>query len=145
MSFNRSPSLKDYYVDGVTPRPPDKQRRKRIWIMIGVLASIVLILGVVNLSQTYATNLLSSTGAIQGSVVDENGNPVEAQIYILGTNIQGRADQDGAFYLDGIPAGNQAVAVAHRGSGGEHPVTVRAGQTSKLGELRFVSTLEPRP
>jgi hypothetical protein len=145
MSPNKSPSLEDYYVDGVSPKPPDKRRRNRFWILIGILASVVLILGAVNLSQSYTTNLLNSTGALQGTVVDENGDSVEAQIYILGTNIQGRAGQDGRFYLDSIPVGRHAVVVAYRGSGEEYTVSVRPDQTAQLGELRFVSTLEPRP
>lgn len=144
MPLDQSPSLNDY-KNGIPPKRPGNQRKKLVWRLIGALIVIVLVLGGINIIQDGGANPFASTGAIRGIAVNENGVPVEAKIFILGTDIQGQADQDGHFHLDGIPTGGQAVVVAYRGSGREYPVSIKENQTTDLGELRFVSTLEPRP
>ncbi len=144
MPLDQSPSLNDY-KNGIPPKRPSNQRKKLVWRLIGALMVIVLVLGGINIIQDGGTNPFASTGAIRGIAVNENGVPVEAKIFILGTDIQGQADQEGYFHIDGIPTGQQSVVVAQHGSGREYPATIQEGYTTDLGELRFVSTLEPRP
>ncbi|MEA3351135.1 MAG: carboxypeptidase-like regulatory domain-containing protein [Chloroflexota bacterium] len=143
MPLDSSPSINEY-KDGIPPKYSSSSRRKkRLWIFIGCLAALVLVLGTVNFLQSDVGAIVVNTGTVAGTVVDENGKPVEAQIYILSTSVKGIANSEGYFQIDSVPAGNQAVVVAYRGSGFEYPANIRAGEITDLGEVRFVSTLEP--
>ncbi len=143
MTFESSPSL-DQYKDGIPEKLPSQRRRKRaLWGVILVLLIVAFALGVKVFLQSDTAARLSGTGAITGVVIDENGHPVAAEIYVLGTSIRGQADANGVFTIEGVPAGEHAIAVAFQGSGFEYPALVQTGQTTDLGEVRFTSTLEP--
>ena len=143
MSLEKSPSL-DQFQDGMPSKLPDqKSKRKRIFTIMMTLVVIIITLGIINFLQSDTAAILSGTGTITGIVVDENGDPIEAEIYVLGTKVDGLADSDGYFIIDGVPSGNQSIAVAYQGSGFEYPVFIQPGESTKLGEIRFISTLEP--
>lgn len=144
MSLDSSPSL-DEFKDGMPSKLPDqKKRRRNTWIFILVLFIAALALGLVNFLQSDTAALMSGTGSISGIVIDENGAPVAAQGYILGTIVRGAANESGQFNLNGVPSGEQSIAVAYQGSGFEVPAFIQAGQNTNLGELKYTSTLEPQ-
>ncbi len=145
MSLERSPSL-ETFKDGMPKKLPD-QKAHRKWRrgIIAALALIALALGLYNFLQTDTAAVIAGTGAVTGTVVDENGQPVAAQIYILGSKVRGQAQADGTFHIEDVSSGVQSIAVAYQGSGFESPAFVVAGETTDLGELKFTSTLEPQP
>ncbi len=56
------------------------------------------------------------TAVLTGSVTATNGQPLEgAQILLLGTQLGGRADQNGNFRLGGLPGGTQSIEVRQIG------------------------------
>ena len=124
--------------------PDQKKRRNLLWVLIIALIIIAAGLGAVNFLQSNTAALISGTGSISGSVIDENGKPVAAQIYILGTKVHGQALEDGTFHLDGVPSGQQSVAIAYQGSGFEIPAQIRTGENTLLGQVQYTSTLEPQ-
>jgi hypothetical protein len=143
MALDSSPSLDDF-KDGMPSKLPDqKNKRRRSLILIVVLILIAFALGVVNFLQSDTADIMAGKGSLRGRVVDENGDPVAAQIYILGTDLRGQADDSGQFTVEDIPSGERSLAVAFQGSGFEIPVFVQTGTTADLGEVKFTSTLEP--
>ncbi|RME07736.1 MAG: carboxypeptidase regulatory-like domain-containing protein [Anaerolineae bacterium] len=144
MPLVESPSLEDY-AEGIPEGQPSspKKRRKIVWGAIIILLALTFVLASIAFLQSESGALLTGRGTITGTVVDENGQPVAAEIYVLGTAIRGQADASGRFTIENVPAGTHALAVAYKGSGFEYPVTVNTGQVTELGELKFTSTLEP--
>jgi|JFJP01.1.fsa_nt_gi hypothetical protein len=137
MSFEESPSL-DLYKDGLPSRLPDpSSKRKRIWAMIIGLAILSVGLAFFNMAQDGTLAILAGTGTAIGTVYDDQGNPIVAEISVFGTTLSTQSDQAGHFKLEGIPAGQQVVVVAYRHSGREYTVNVIAGQTTEMGEARF--------
>ncbi|HET7621451.1 MAG TPA: carboxypeptidase regulatory-like domain-containing protein [Gemmatimonadaceae bacterium] len=56
------------------------------------------------------------TAVLSGTVKATNGQPLEgAQVLLLGTNLGGRTDQNGAFRLGGLPGGTQSIEVRQIG------------------------------
>jgi hypothetical protein len=56
------------------------------------------------------------TAVLTGSVTATNGQPLEgAQVLLLGTQLGGRADQNGNFRLGGLPGGTQSIEVRQIG------------------------------
>lgn len=144
MAFDSSPSL-DEFKDGMPSNLPDqKKRRRNTWLIILILFITVIALGVINFLQSDTAALMSGSGSISGVVIDENGSPVAAQIYVMGTHIRGAADESGTFSLDGIPAGERSIAIAYEGFGFEVPTFIQAGQNTDLGQVKYTSTLEPQ-
>lgn len=145
MSLEQSPSL-DQFKDGLPEKLPDQRKRRNFrWLLIFLLAAAALALGVADFLQSDTAARMAGTGSISGKVADENGNPIAAQIYVMGTHIRGTAQSDGSFHLDDIPAGMQSIAIAYEGTGFEVPAQVRVGENTALGKLQYTSTLEPSP
>jgi hypothetical protein len=143
MSFEESPSLDDY-KSGLPENLPDpSQKTRRTRIALGLLFAVVLFLGAANLLQSSAGSLLLGKGAVQGRVVDAQGNPCVCDVFVIGDARILRAAADGSFLLDGIPAGDQSLVVANAVSGQEYPVKVTAGQTLDVGQLKFLATSTP--
>lgn len=144
MSLERSPSL-DQFKDGMPDKLPDHKKQRNIrWVLMIAILVIGAGWGALTFLQSNAAAVMSGTGSISGSVTDENGKPVAAQIYVLGTNISGQALEDGSFSLEDVPAGQQTIAIAHQGSGFEVPAQIRSGENTLLGQVQYTSTLEPQ-
>jgi hypothetical protein len=141
--MERSPSL-DEYKDGMPERLPDSSaRRKRAWIAIAVLAALALVFGVLNLARSGAFARVAGVGGVKGVVVDETGQPLPAEIFVLGTNLSAETDASGYFEIQGVPAGDQTLVIGYLAQGTEVPVRVAGGETRDLGQVR-VSTAEQR-
>jgi len=137
MAFEESPSL-GLYKDGLPPRLPDpSHKRRRVWALIIGLAVLSLVLAIFNMTQNGALAILTGTGDVTGTVYDDQGNPVVAEVFVFGTTLSAQSDQAGRFELKGVPAGQQVVVVAYRNIGREYTVNVIAGQVVDMGKARF--------
>lgn len=141
MSLESSPSLKDY-GQGLKPKDRTAARWRIVWMIVAALFLLTAII-VVNLFKSEQFARVAGTGTIVGIVVDEHGKPLDAELYILRTDIQGRADGSGAFELRGVPAGARALVIARQGGGIELPVQITAGGITDLGPIPFVGTRVP--
>jgi len=141
MALESSPSLKDY-GKGLKPKDRAASRWRIVWMIVIVLFLLTAII-VVNLLKSDQVARVLGAGNVVGVVVDENGKPLDAEIYVLRTNIQGHADGAGAFEIRGVPAGARALVIARQGGGMEFPVLIMAGATTDMGQIQFVGTRVP--
>ncbi len=98
------------------------------------------------LSNTNALDVIKGTGAIAGSVIDENGLPFQGDVFILGTNLSTKTDANGAFEISGVPAGEQSLIIADASTGREFPVQVNSASKLQMGQIQFQPTaIAPPP
>jgi hypothetical protein len=141
MAYEESPQLDDF-KNGIPNTLPDhvkNQRRNRR--TIGILIFIFVILSVINSRQFRVLSvLISGTGSVTGTVVNEFGQPILAEIFVIGTDIEDRTGLEGNFIVDGIPSGKQSIVLAVQEGGVEYKVDVIAGSIVNLGRIQLVST-----
>lgn len=143
MPLEDSPSLEEY-VEGMPLHPPERPVARRwVWSAVGILILVVVVLSGVNLQRSDAFTRLAGTGAITGEVVDEIGEPLEAYVFVMLTDLETQTDANGHFELRDVPAGSQVVVVAYLGAGREYPVVVNADSTTDMGQIQFASTRTP--
>ncbi len=97
---------------------------------IGVLLALTLVIAGPAPSQAQ-----SETGAVQGTVLDQTANVgvAGAQVFVAGTATGTLTDANGAYFLSGVPAGEQVVTVRLIGyRQTSKTVTVTAGETVTL-------------
>ena len=108
------------------------------------MGAITLVLTISIFWQSDTAAVLAGKGTVTGLVLDENHQPMpDAEIYVMGTRIAGKSDTNGFFEVTNVPAGSQSIVVASGGTGYEYPIFVIAGESVDLGEVHFISTLEP--
>lgn len=142
MNFEQSPSLKDF-KHGLQEDQPPKKRLSLPQLVILVLLVSVIGLSVVVFIRSDNQQLVRGVGSIRGSVVNEQGQPFQAEIYILGSEILSKADSNGYFEISGVPAGKQYLIVADEYVGHEFQIAVLPGEMLDVGVLRFISTATP--
>lgn len=141
MAFESSPSLKDYQK-GLKPKDRTVIRGRLVGMMIVALFLLTAIV-IVNLLKSEQFERVRDTGTVIGIVVDEQGKPLDAEIYILRPRLEGQTDAGGAFEMRGVPAGARELVIARQGGGIELPVQIKAGSTTDLGTIPFVGTRVP--
>jgi len=138
MSFNESPSLKDYQ-DGILDKQFDPNRRKKnIRTILFALVAISLALWIKELIDSGSINVLLGQGAVGGKVISQDGTPLSGEVFILGMDKEVLIDSNGYFLLEGVPAGYQSVVVAHNGAAEEFPVEIIPGKITDLDEIKFL-------
>lgn len=143
MMLEDSPSLEEY-SDGIPPAQPEPPNYRRLARLVLLALSLaVLVMSWSLFQRTGIPAQMTGRGEISGVVLGDHGKPLRAEIFVLGTGLQGIANSEGRFVLKGVPAGKQSLAILHQDSGLEYPAVVRAGQTTELGEIRLVTTAEP--
>jgi predicted permease len=139
-----APRLNDY-AEGMPERPGrarDPQQMRRAAIIGLMLLAIGLTLA--NVTQSRRWIMARNTGALTGSVVDEDGAPVAgAEVAIPGTRLETVSDAAGRFELTGIPPGTQTVLVAYHYVGDEYTAAITPGQRTDLGTVRVITALRP--
>ncbi len=143
MALENSPSLKEY-GKGLPPRPRERgAMARRLGIVIAGVLIVVLGVSAITLLQSDQAAGWFGVGTITGVVVDDAGKPVAAQVFVLKPRLQAQTDARGAFEIRGVPAGQRAVAVVRDGSGTEYPAVVTTGDTTNLGEIKYLGTRVP--
>lgn len=134
--MERSPSLEEY-KDGMPEQLPDSsRRRRRVWGAIVALAVLALVFGVVNLVRSDSFARLAGVGGVKGTVVDEKGQPLAAEVFVLKTGLATETDAAGYFEIQGVPAGRQTLVVGYMARGIEVPVQIAGGETRDLGRVQ---------
>ncbi len=144
MSLSNSPSLDDY-KHGIPdkPRDPVSHRKGFRIILLGLLV-IVAGMGLYNFLHTEAASLLAGQGALTGQVVDQQGMPLKAQVFVMGVDRPVQAGADGSFTYTNIPAGERSLVIIFNGTASEYPVQVQAGTTVNVGKVTF-TVVTPTP
>ncbi len=143
MNLEESPSL-ETYKDGLPEPPPDPSlRRKRFLIIVLLVLLTVLFLGTANFLQSQTAGLLLETGSVTGMIIDENGQPFQGEVFLLGTELAVVIDANGYFVMDSVPAGQQSLIVADEEYGNEFLINIIAGEAIDVGQIQFVSTATP--
>ncbi|WP_322507104.1 carboxypeptidase-like regulatory domain-containing protein [Anaerolinea sp.] len=143
MPQEQSPSLETYRQGlPVKKKGNSSTGRKRFRILLVGMAVIIVVLAAINFFQSPAAKTLAGTGSVQGIVVNKDGKPLNAEIFITGTKWQTSTNANGQFSLT-LPAGNYSLVVARNGMGNEYPISVQRGKIQDLGTIVLVSTPSP--
>ena len=143
MPLEQSPDLEEF-ANGMPEELSDPSvRQKRIRKLVGLLIGLLLLLFAAIFAQSDASALLAGKGSISGVAVDDQGNPFQGSVYILGTDLEAQTNPDGTFLIDNVPAGTRSLVLANEHAGYEFPVAVIAGETAVIGQIQFISTATP--
>jgi hypothetical protein len=135
MKLESSPSI-EQFADGMPEPPPDHTGRKKIVrIMLAILGIIIIGLLVKTVIQSDAVQQYSRKGSISGYATDENGNPIQVELFVFGTDIEQLSDENGFFQIDDVPAGDQSIIIAYGLIAVEEKLTVTSGTDSFLGTI----------
>jgi hypothetical protein len=144
MPFEDSPSF-DQFQNGLPEQlPKPEEKRKKFRILLLIMTLIVALIGFsVVLKDTRTLENITATGLVRGRVVNENGQPFHGNIFILGTDLAAKTDENGNFELRHVPAGEQILIVADDLIGRDFTITVMAATELQMGEIRFQTTAMP--
>lgn len=147
MNLTNSPSFQDPRKERHLLKQRGSQSKKRTFRL---LLAALLFLSVTLFSFRYlplnSITILSGRGDITGQVVNENGLPFQAQIYVFGIDHALDTNSDGTFTYTNVPAGTHNLIVVYNGTAQEFPVDVQAGENLDIGILQIqVSTPTARP
>lgn len=143
MAFENSPSLEEF-EEGIPVKLSDPSaKRKRRRILLVLLLGMLLLLAGTKFAQSDAATLLAGKGSVAGQAIDENGNPFQGTVMVLGTELEIATQPDGSFLLENIPQGARVLVLANDHAGYEFPVQVIAGDMVSIGQIQFASTATP--
>ncbi len=143
MAFEKSPSLEEF-EDGIPQKLSDPSaRRKRVRMLVLLVVIFLLFLLAISFAQSDASALLAGKGSLSGQALDDNRQPFQGYIYILGTEIETVTDAEGYFLVESVPAGTRTLILANEYAGYEFPVLVVAGETVDIGMIQFITTATP--
>ena len=141
MAFEESPSLEEYKEGLPTKLPEPGEPLRKGYYTLGILFILMLLLIVVNVIQTSSIpQLIPGKGNVTGLVLDGNGEPTVADIFVVGTDIEIQSDRSGHFEIGNIPKGLQSIIVAKYEGGLEYIVDVIADSMIDLGPIQLIST-----
>lgn len=129
-------------ISNESPKEPSRRKNS--------LLPVILVLGMI-MAGLVAVDWITSDngqkslgyGSVSGSIVNAQMTPVAAEIFCLKSDVSTVASKDGTFILNGIPAGEQILIIAWQGMGREIPVTIIAGQTFSIGQVKVEETKLP--
>lgn len=116
---------------------------KKLWSIIMILVIGLAVLSGIDWISSDAGQTILGFGIVNGSVINIQGSPVPAEIYLLTKDISTMADKDGSFSLENVPVGDQRLIIAWQGVGKEFPIKVEAGKTISLGQVIVEETQLP--
>jgi Carboxypeptidase regulatory-like domain len=143
MSPANSPSLQEY-TDGIAKkrRDPDAREKTLRFVFLVVLVIVLSLLFMLFLN-TSLGGRLTGKGTLIGRVIDSQGQPLVAQVFVLGAARPVISAADGSFTFKNAPAGNHFLTIAFDGRVVEYQVQVQAGEIEDLGDLTFTVTSLP--
>jgi hypothetical protein len=144
MNLSNSPSLKEYQ-NGIPDKPHDPSANRKVFriVLLGILI-IAAGLAFIAFMRSDSASLLVGKGSLSGQVVDEQGNALNAEVYVIGVDHLVQAGVDGNFTYENIPSGERSLVIAFNGSASEYTVQVQAGTTVNVGKVIF-EVVTPTP
>lgn len=91
---------------------------------------------------------VSGTGSVTGTVLDEDGNPIDgATVYVEGhPSVQNTTDSLGRFVLEDVPIGSQRIIVVKDGFKRDYQdVNVQQDQTTVAGDIELAKSVSEEP
>lgn len=125
---------------------PKKVNKTTRWLarwLIAALAVLVLSLTAFRYLRSPSGQLMLGSGGVTGLAVNTDQQPVQAEVFIPGSDYSAQAGSDGLFELGNIPAGLQSVVIAYDGIGYEIRVEIEAGKTVNIGTIKLETTQVP--
>jgi len=143
MPLEDSPSL-DIYKNGIPNKLPDLSKKKKLikYFIYGLLL-LTITLGVTSLLKSNTIALLSGSGSISGFTVNENNQPVSAEVFLSGFDESVFADENGYFLLKNLPPGDFTLLVGYDFVAQGYPVTIKSGKNVDLGYLEVSPPHKP--
>ncbi|MEO8396832.1 MAG: carboxypeptidase regulatory-like domain-containing protein [Chloroflexota bacterium] len=130
---------------GSDEQPPSASRRRRTRVVIGVLAGLVLITGLMLVLQRGSTpEVRVGSASIRGQVVDSQGKGVaNAVVFVEGMSVSVTTGENGTFSISGVPGG-QLVIVVGVTPEAPHFVTVSVGASDSkdVGQIVYESGIK---
>ena len=143
MPHEDSPAIESF-TEGV-PEPVQEpiSRRKRLWVIIAILVLLALLLLAGNMLHSRSLSPKSGSGIVVGQVVDDHNQPIQADVFILGSKTTIKSGVDGQFELRNAAAGSQDLVVTYQGGAKEFLIMIKNGETLDMGSIRMAATAEP--
>lgn len=127
-----------------------KSNRHNLFIILIAMLLLFLLLGCAPCCwfvppSDFLDNLNWTTGSVKGScyIVSNEGKQSVGKLSVTIGDKTVTSDADGTFLVTGLEPGTYDVRVAGGDLGYTGKVTVRAGETTDLGELQLYGTLPP--
>ncbi|MCS7011153.1 MAG: carboxypeptidase-like regulatory domain-containing protein [Anaerolineales bacterium] len=138
MGLSSSPSLQEYQ-HGIPEKPKDPAAHRRVYRLILLVLLLITLVGLVfRFAGSQTVMLLAGRGDVRGQVVDEQGRPLSAEVYLFGVDRPVLADAEGKFLYKGAPAGKRNLIIAFNGTAQELSVEIRAGEVTDVGKIVFL-------
>ena len=139
--FNAKSPKMVYSPDG---KPPERRDWQTVVVRAALVISFVVAIGI-NAYAFWASNVVnvlrSSTGTVQGLVLDEYGQPIaNAEIrFASAPDMVGTTNEAGQFELTNVPTGAQYLIVVHRGIGEGFVVSIKANGVTQIETLQYTA------
>lgn len=127
MPLTNSPSF-DKSVE-----PPKATRTRKVLsplrVLILCLALVVILLGAV-------TFVLPDYGDVRGTIRDLDGNPLQAEVFVIGVPVTTRTDGGGRFAILNVPSGQQMLTIRYRASDISFQIDVPEQSSLNIGQIQ---------
>jgi len=142
MSLQDSPTLDDFKEGleaGSQRSQPSQTRRTIIYALLAALVAVVA------WNQVSSRDLApqQGTAVVVGRVVDENGQPLPAQVMIFGANIQSTANAAGEFRIDDVTPGEVLLVIGYDDTAFQQALILEPGEIFDVGEIQYLTTQVP--
>ena len=142
MSLQDSPSLDDFKegLEAGSQRSRSSQtRRMIIYALLAALGAVIV------WNQVSSRDLTpqQGTAVVVGRVVDENGQPLPAEVMVFGTNIQTAANAAGEFRIDDLSPGEVLLVIGYDDTAFQQTLILEPGEILDVGEIQYVTTQVP--
>ncbi|MEO0561281.1 MAG: carboxypeptidase-like regulatory domain-containing protein [Chloroflexota bacterium] len=138
-----SPSFEDpgtkLDLEDNSPPEGDSQQAMTLRVIAALLAVAVVALLFLNISAG-----AERYGTITGVVQDLEGNPLQAEVFVIGVGSDNSVfpDANGAFTLQNVVVGDRELIVGYNGIGQSVRVNVATNATADVGTISVDTALE---
>ena len=134
MPFEQSPSFDEISRQELEPQKSGKKISPAGIVLI-IITLVVLALLATTIAQNGLPAVLRGRGTVSGSAIDEAGKTIPVEVLVFNTDIQVQSDDNGTFFIEGVPAGKQSIIVAYDRIATEVVVDVKPNVDNPLGTI----------
>lgn len=140
MPLEQSPSFDEISQQELQPQKPGKKTSPVRFVLI-IITLVILALLAATIAQNGLPAALRGRGTVSGSAIDEAGKTIPVEVLVFDTNIQVQSDDNGTFYIEGVPAGKQSIIVAYDRIATEVVVDIKPNVENPLGTITVPTSL----